>query len=867
MAGVLCRSVRAKKSRIPWIALLLVAFLATATWQRAIASAKQLEGFDEDEFDDGADEEETEFVAPQSPPTRSVTLEPDQGTKATAGSDRDSKSMDTTSSEGPDSVGGSGGRSGGQAADWDDEEFEGVTPGAGAGAGEAAAGGKQFFGKPGSAQQQAQKARARRISVPRKPFHPRDFIAEGVFLAFLVIFAINYFVGKWQNEKIALSFANQFATEGNLLAKNFALIGTGDTSEPILVKEGQATFKLYASGRRFCEAMLVTLNLRSRHDLATLAWDALLSSKKDQVDVDVYMNEEDMAPFVLAVVPRKSAKAFIKENADLKEFASMLDAEVVLKGGGGSGKNKWAADELAIIGDSREAAYELLSDVIIDQLSPPPTRLYPYPLPFRPSPLPHFPSALPFFSSALALFPSALPFCVSLPPSCVESHHFSPLLTHPPHPRNITRSTFPSAKIALFGGKSFPKLAPLFCALHVTDQHPTGAGAHTFSPIPLSLPPLSPTAHQQPTGAGAQLLTYPPPPFSCPRGTPLPPQLFGEKSFPKIAPLFRALHFTDQQPTGAGAHRKVLRFSFLLPRGGAAELAKLMASVPFFIDAVGKFRLSAQVRRFFLSALQHSQINSLLCDSSLLTAAELAKLMASMPFFIDAVGKFRLCEERHHIIAVPSWRSSWRLAEANSKAEAVWAKAAEAAVRGNGTKEKLQEEACFDAAEAAVRGNGTKEKLQEEASFASLIHLHSASLSLLPSATPPATREEAGGGAAAEGGAEEGGAEEGGAEEGGAEEGGADEGGAEEGGAEEGGAEEGGAEEGGAEEGGAEEGGAEEGGAEEGGAEEGGVEESRGGKAEPGGAGEAAREGEDEGAEAERTAGQDLKDALIDLSD
>ncbi|CAI5458703.1 unnamed protein product [Closterium sp. Yama58-4] len=439
MAGVLCRSIRAKQTKIPWIALLLVAFLATATWQRAIASAKQLEGFDEDEFDDAADEEETEFVAPQRPPTRSVTLEPDQGTKATAGSDRDSKSTDTTAPDGPASVGGSGGRSAGQAADWDDEEFEGVTPGAGAGAGEAAGGGKPFFGKPGSARQQAQKARARRLSVPRKPFHPRDFIAEGVFLAFLVIFAINYFVGKWQNEKIALSFANQFATEGNLLAKNFALIGTGDTSEPILVKEGQATFKLYASGRRFCEAMLVTLNLRSRHDLATLAWDALLSSKKDQVDVDVYMNDEDMAPFVLAIVPRKSAKAFIKENADLKEFASMLDAEVVLKGGGGSGKNKWAADELAIIGDSREAAYELLSDVIIDQL-------------------------------------------------------------------------------------------------------------------------------------------------------------FGEKSYPKIAPLFRALHFTDQQPTGAGAHRKVLRFSFLLPQGGAAELAKLMASVPFFIDAVGKFRLSAQAK-------------------------------------------------------------------------------------------------------------------------------------------------------------------------------------------------------------------------------------------------------------------------------
>ncbi|GJP37201.1 hypothetical protein CLOM_g21635 [Closterium sp. NIES-68] len=458
MAGVLCR-VRAKQTRVPWVALLLVAFLATATWHRAIASAKQLEGFDEDEFDDAADEEETEFVAPQRPPSRSVKLEPEQNTKPTAESDRDAGSTATSAPEGAEFAGSSTGRSAGEAADWDDEEFEGVTPGAGAGAGSGgggggeggAAGGKSFFGKPGAAQQQAQaqaqaqqRARAQRTSIPRKPFHPRDFVAEGVFLAFLAIFAINYFVGKWQNEKIGLAFASHFATEGSLLAKNFALIGTGESSEPILVKEGQATFKLYASGRRFCEAMLVTLNLRSRHDLATLAWDAVLTSKKDQVDVEVYMNDEDMAPFVLAIVPRKSAKAFMKDNADLKEFASMLDAEVVLKGGGGSGKNKWAGDELAIIGDSREAAYELLSDVIIDQL-------------------------------------------------------------------------------------------------------------------------------------------------------------FGEKSYPKHAPLFRALHFTDQHPTAAGAHRKVLRFSFLLPRGGspadrAAELAKLMASVPFFIDAVGKFRLSAQAK-------------------------------------------------------------------------------------------------------------------------------------------------------------------------------------------------------------------------------------------------------------------------------
>ncbi|CAI5944181.1 unnamed protein product [Closterium sp. NIES-64] len=432
---------------------------------------EQLEGFDEDEFDDAADEEETEFVAPQRPPTRSVTLEPDQGTKATAGSDRDSKSTDNTAPDGTDSAGGSGGRSAGQAADWDDEEFEGVTHGAGAGAGGAAAGGKPFF---------------------------------------------------WQ------------------------------------------------------------------------AW-------------------------IRAAAGAKGSRA---ENVG---------------GGGGSGKNKWAADELAIIGDSREAAYELLSDVIIDQqtLSPLSSLLLFFPfssqtpsLPPHPSPplllsplTPALPCSLllqvtlPSPAKAVSLFPIHLASCAPAFPSlstsavkstsaeqCIDNHHT-------PH--------IPSSP-QLSGEKSFPKLAPLFRALHSTDQQPHSRRSHR--------------------------------------------RLF-----------FRALHFTDQHPQAQAQHRKVLRFSFLLPAGCCRAGEAEWASVPFFIDAWGNSDSVPRASTLALEAqypVYHVTVLSFFLPRG--GAAELAKLMASVHIFHRRSGKFRLS------------------AQAKSKAEAARAKAAEAALKE--TKEKRQEE-------------------------------------------------------------------------------------------------------------------------------------------------------------------------------
>ncbi|MCL7033814.1 hypothetical protein MKW94_024759 [Papaver nudicaule] len=65
-------------------------------------------------------------------------------------------------------------------------------------------------------------------SKERVPFSfsrisPRDFIVEIICVSFLIMFAVNYFTGKKENENIALSWASRFATKDSIFDKNFSI--------------------------------------------------------------------------------------------------------------------------------------------------------------------------------------------------------------------------------------------------------------------------------------------------------------------------------------------------------------------------------------------------------------------------------------------------------------------------------------------------------------------------------------------------------------------------------------------------------------------------------------------------------------------
>lgn len=74
-------------------------------------------------------------------------------------------------------------------------------------------------------------------------------------------------------------------------------------------------------------------------------------------------------------------------------------------------------------------------------------------------------------------------------------------------------------------------------------------------------------------------------------------QVLGEKSFEKFGKYFISMHFSDQQ---SGVQKKKLMFKFALPDlKNMADMTRLVALVPYYIDLVGRYKLSSQVRQVY----------------------------------------------------------------------------------------------------------------------------------------------------------------------------------------------------------------------------------------------------------------------------
>ncbi|KAL2460547.1 Protein of unknown function (DUF1682) [Abeliophyllum distichum] len=234
---------------------------------------------------------------------------------------------------------------------WDEDEFEGVpqhlTPEIPVVA-ESATGSESDLSSP--------KSEVADVSIPRKL---TSYSVEIVCVSFLIMFSINYFTGKKENENLALAWATKFATQDSIFDKNFSLLGVGDTEDsPLLLKEGQNVFKFYASGRRFCSGVLATMELKSRHDLISRLYSMVVPCK-DEITFEVYMNDDAMDQVVFALARKKLAKTMQKEAGDLQRFAGLVAPP--------SGR-KWVAEELQVVSESKEVAGDLITDAVLDQV-------------------------------------------------------------------------------------------------------------------------------------------------------------------------------------------------------------------------------------------------------------------------------------------------------------------------------------------------------------------------------------------------------------------------------------------------------------------------------------------------------------------
>lgn len=71
-------------------------------------------------------------------------------------------------------------------------------------------------------------------------------------------------------------------------------------------------------------------------------------------------------------------------------------------------------------------------------------------------------------------------------------------------------------------------------------------------------------------------------------------QVFGEKAFQKFGKGFIYMHFSDQHP--GPTNKKMLLFKFALPDADSmADMTRLVALIPYYIDLIGRYKLSSQV--------------------------------------------------------------------------------------------------------------------------------------------------------------------------------------------------------------------------------------------------------------------------------
>eukprot|EP01026_Neomeris_dumetosa_P046009 TRINITY_DN3910_c0_g1_i2.p2 TRINITY_DN3910_c0_g1~~TRINITY_DN3910_c0_g1_i2.p2 ORF type:complete len:437 (-),score=77.46 TRINITY_DN3910_c0_g1_i2:357-1667(-) len=233
---------------------------------------------------------------------------------------------------------------------WDEDEFEGFP---------------QQSSKMSSNKVEKEKP-AKRERAPKQPlFSPiqqEHWYFEILAVIGLILYMLNIWRGTRENESIALAWATCFCAEDGLMARNFSLLGPGDsaTNGEILMRESKNIYKFYASGRRYCKGLLATLDLQPRQDIVSLLL-ALVWPKDDRVEIEVNMNESCMPPMVIAVGTSKAIKQLMTDKEDVANFTRKFNPPKDQLAG-------WPGDRLVVLTDSTQVFCDIMNDHIMNQV-------------------------------------------------------------------------------------------------------------------------------------------------------------------------------------------------------------------------------------------------------------------------------------------------------------------------------------------------------------------------------------------------------------------------------------------------------------------------------------------------------------------
>ena len=100
---------------------------------------------------------------------------------------------------------------------------------------------------------------------------------------------------------------------------------------------------------------MARLELSPRHSLLSYLLNLVTRSVKDTLTIDVLLDDDTMAPFVFAVVPKKLRSSFQAERPDLRIYAKLVPLEML-------------PSSLALLTDCRDLIPVLLQEKVVKTL-------------------------------------------------------------------------------------------------------------------------------------------------------------------------------------------------------------------------------------------------------------------------------------------------------------------------------------------------------------------------------------------------------------------------------------------------------------------------------------------------------------------
>jgi hypothetical protein len=220
---------------------------------------------------------------------------------------------------------------------------------------------------------------------------PENYFYEYLAVTFLVLYLANYFYSRGANEKLAIAYINSILPT---LEKNFSAVGlySQETkakneiiavqAREILIKDSNSLYKLFCSGRRNTVGCLISLQFQPNYDFLYQIYylfDNNNLSNKNLIHFDITLHSLRNLPLIFALIRKKNALSYKKNNPDLNDLASIAKQSSRLPNN----------NNFSIITDTFELANntEILEDNIVKMIENFPQLLWSIHLTDQPKPI------------------------------------------------------------------------------------------------------------------------------------------------------------------------------------------------------------------------------------------------------------------------------------------------------------------------------------------------------------------------------------------------------------------------------------------------------------------------------------------------